>query len=306
MVAAVGFVISTLATNLVSFFLMPDLTAVLPQNNPGLSDQGDQSSIAKPTLSDEDLKLIYERNLFNKEGQLGDVDETGDGLEGSGNEAQKSDLPLRLTGIIYGGTPFNGLATVENTQNNTINSFIVGDTLVKDAQVSEIHRTRVYIERGKRREYLELQVTEIVRTTRQRKAQQSNASGGVAPIATGPALAKFKEEGFERDGTEMVMSQDYKQRMILGDLTKVLQDAKAVPNMVDNQIRGFRLERIRENSVYQKAGFQNGDVVEEINGVLLNDAGSAIKQLRMVQNESEVDVLVRRNGATINLKLRVQ
>lgn len=298
--AAISFVSASLVTNVISFAFIPNFTA----DNISAVDAGDDTMFDRAAMTDADLRIIYDRNLFNLEGKLADA-EGSDPSQEAGSEAVKSDLPLKLTGIIYGGTPYNGLATIENTQTAKTNSFIVGDSLVKDAVISEIHRTRIFIERGKRKEFIELEQPQLVRTARQKKAQPAVGADGNAPIASGPALTKFKEEGFEREGNEMVMSQAYKQRMILGDLSKVLQDAKAVPNMVDNQIRGFRLERIREASIYQKAGFQNNDVVEEINGVLLTDPGSAIKQLRAMQNESEIDVVVKRNGVSMNLKLKV-
>lgn len=299
-----SFFVATLAANLVSIVVMPDLTVVQhPTDDGGAGEQ--QLVVIKPTLSEADLKFIYDRNIFNKEGQLGDIDSSAE--EDPTAAAKKTDLPLKLLGIIYGGTPFNGLATIENTQNSKINSFVVGDALVREATVAEIHRNRVYILRqGGRREFLELEVKEIIRSSRQKRKAPEGTPSGNTPIATGPALKNFKEEGFERSGNDMVMSQDYKQRILTQDFTKVLQDAKAVPNMVDNQIKGFRLERIREGSIYQKAGFQNGDVVEEINGMLLNDVGGAIKTLRASQNEAEIEVMVNRNGSTFPLKLSVK
>ncbi len=102
------------------------------------------------------------------------------------------------------------------------------------------------------------------------------------------------------------MTDAFKQRLLGPDFTKVLQDAKATPNMVNGQIKGFRLTRIREDSIYQKAGLQNDDVVMEINGVPLNNAASAIRLLQGLRNENEIEVIVDRGGSQIPMSLSIQ
>jgi type II secretion system protein C len=307
--AGVSFVLASLSSFTASYILMPSFQ----QNAEEASRIVDANAIgnlaASASLSEADLKVIYERNIFNSEGELGDVDPaSAEEQDQQNSKAAKTELPVKLLGVIYGGTPFNGLATIMNTEKgNKINSFIVGDMLVKDAKIIEIHRTKVFIDRAGRKEFLELDKAEIVRTARKKKtATEVTSLGGNAPIATGPVSKSFKEPGFEREGAKMVMSDTFKQRLLNQDFTKVLQDAKATPNQVDGQIKGFKLTRIRENSIYQKAGLQNNDVVTEINGVPLNNAASAIRLLQGLKNESEIEVIVQRDGSTIPLTLTIQ
>src|SRR5690606_33793946 len=127
----------------------------------------------------------------------------------------------------------------------------------------EIHRHRVIIRRNGRLEYLELERPDIVRSTRRKKSKTTPLAGGtgIAPIASGPPPDKFKEEGFEREGYNMVMDEKYKQQLLNEQMTDLLQNVKASPNVLPNgEVRGFKLTRIREGSIYQKAGFQNQDV----------------------------------------------
>ena len=86
----------------------------------------------------------------------------------------------------------------------------------------------------------------------------------------------------------------------------MLQDAKASPNLVDGELKGFRLDRIRNDSIYQKAGLQNGDVVEEINGIPLSDTAQAIKLLQSLRNESDIEIRFSRGGAKQNLNMKVK
>lgn len=102
------------------------------------------------------------------------------------------------------------------------------------------------------------------------------------------------------------MTSEYKSRVLSTEFANVLQDAKASPNMIDGVLRGWRMDRIKKNSFWDKSGIQNGDVIEEINGVVLTDAGQSIKTLQSFRNESEVDIKLNRNGQRITLNLKVR
>lgn len=76
--------------------------------------------------------------------------------------------------------------------------------------------------------------------------------------------------------------------------------------MVDGELKGFKLDRIRSDSIYQKAGLQNGDVVEEINGIPLTDTSQAIKLLQSLRNEADIEIRFSRSGAKQNLNMKVK
>ena len=76
--------------------------------------------------------------------------------------------------------------------------------------------------------------------------------------------------------------------------------------MVDGVLKGWKMDRIRKGSFYEKSGIQNGDVIEEINGVVLSDAGQSIKLLQSLRNESEIELKLNRNGQKMNFMLKVR
>jgi type II secretion system protein C len=178
------------------------------------------------------------------------------------------------------------------------------------AKLLEIYPDRIIIENEGRREYKKIDVKEPERGRRDRKKPGGTRTpsdvNGIAPIASGPPPENFKEPGFERAGHNIVVSDEYKRNLLGPQMTKVLQDAKAEPNIVGGQLKGFKLNRIREDSVYLKAGFQNGDIVHEINGVPLTDAAGAIRLLNSLRNEKEVEIRVERGGSQFNMNLNFQ
>lgn len=266
-------------------------------------------TVPNPTasLNQASVNAILKRNIFNSEGSALEDVKKDDPTATQQVEAVKSDLPVKLVGTIYGGDPLSGLALVENNAKKTINSFMVGDVLLKDATVKEVHREKIIIDRAGRLEFIEVDKTELSRSRRQKKSAPSASSNqGIAPIATEPPPSSFKEEGFERKEKESAMTSAYRTKLLTTDFTKVLQDAKATPNMVDGELKGFTLTRIRKDSIYEKAGFQNDDVVTEVNGVPLTDTAQSIRLLQSLRNESEIEIRILRGGSPQTFTLKVQ
>ena len=247
---------------------------------------------------------ILERNIFNAEGLTGDVDPNA-----KGEQMAKTQLPLRVLGIIYGGTPFNGIVMVENTQSKSVNSFMAGDQLTPEAKLLEIQTDMILIDNQGRKEFAQLDEVELRRSSR-KGGVKKKANTPVSLTGDGYAIDappdSFKEDGFERKGANIELSTEYKSRLLGPDMANLLQDAKASPNMVAGVLKGWRMDRIRKNSFYEKAGMQNGDVVEEINGVVLSDAGQAVATLRRMQTETDIDIKIDRNGQKMTLNLKVK
>ncbi len=264
----------------------------------------------KKAMTKSDFELIMERNIFNSEGKLGDALD-GPAKAGDGRAADKlvkSDLPLKLVGLIFSGDPYNGLATVENTQKKRTSSYMVGDTIHEDAKLAEIYDDRIILQRNVGREFVLLEPFQMP-TPKRKGVKPSGSSPGVAldRLASKPPPDAHNEDGFERKGLNIKLTEEFKRNILAPEmLTKVLQDAKAEPNMVGGELKGFRLTRIRENSVYEKAGFQNNDIVEEINGIPLRDAAGAIRLLNQLRSEKEIEVRLNRGGSSMNMQIQIQ
>ncbi len=262
----------------------------------------------KKKVSKADQDIILERNIFNSEGKMGDAIDGPAKAGARSDKLVKSDLPLKLTGVIFSGDPYNGLAMLENTQKKRTSSYMVGDTVQDDAKLVEIYDDRVILERNTGREFIEIEKFVMPAPKRKGQGGRPGAPGtALDRLASKPPPDSHTEEGFERKGMNIKLTDEFKRNILAPEmLTKVLQDAKAEPNMVGGELKGFRLTRIRENSVYEKAGFQNNDIVEEINGIPLRDAAGAIRLLNQLRSEKEIEVRLNRNGSTQNMTIQIQ
>lgn len=253
-----------------------------------------------PTLSKRGIEAIIARNVFNKNGKLPEEDllEEEETEDIDTKVVIKSNLPLKLIGTIYGGDALSGLALIQNVPDRSQNSFLVGDVIMENVTLVEVHRYKVIMLVRDHREYIELDQTVITRGNRGKK------KGRVKSQAKG--LNQYTEAGFERVGSKIVMSSDYKQNLLGVDFAKVLQDAKAEPYLEAGELAGFRLSRIKPDSIYEKAGLIDDDVIKEINGVSLTDTGQTIRLLNSLRGESEIEFQVMRGGSVSKFTLQVK
>lgn len=292
-----SFVSATLISSTAAIVLTPKDTRLRTTTAINTSSASLQST---KQLNDENVKIIMQRNIFNAEGDFGlDADTPKQTVA----DIIKSELPLKLKGTIASHDERNGIALFEFLNTRKQDSFFVGEEVMPSVKLHGVYKERAVVNNRGQLEYIELEKKELVN---KRKISQRRTKRRYASIATSPAAKEFREEGFERRGAKIKMSSDYKAKLLGPEFTKVLQDAKASPNVVNGKLRGFLLTRIREDSIYRKSGLQNGDIVEEINGVLLTDTAQAIKLLNSLRNESEIELRVVRGGNPLNFEINVQ
>ena len=120
------------------------------------------------------------------------------------------------------------------------------------------------------------------------------------------AAASAQGSGYEVQGDTVKIEKSYKEHILNNELNKVLMQAAAVPFYEAGTLRGFQLLEIDPESIYDKFGFQNGDVVTKINGHQLNDVRATIRLLTSLKQVDNVDLTLMRSGAERNVRLVVQ
>lgn len=303
-IALLGGFLTASATGFVAaYLLMPPVTAGGTRgvaDSPERDPASDSGLSGQQRVTEADFKTILGRNVFNSEGAVADSAKD----DKAKCEPVKSELPLRFTGVIFGGTPQTSLVLLEATATKQADTFLLGDIVPGEAKIVDIQRDKVFLERAGCPEFLELQVPEPPkrRVAGERKRPVSPVSAGA-----GAGLeSTYREDGFERSGTNTAVTRQWVEKALTVDFAKTLQDAKASPNTVGGEVKGFVLTRIRPDSVYEKMGLQDGDVVEAINGIELNDAARAIQTLNALRGENNIELVVKRNGSSMNFKVQVK
>ncbi|MFO0598254.1 MAG: hypothetical protein U0228_23320 [Myxococcaceae bacterium] len=84
------------------------------------------------------------------------------------------------------------------------------------------------------------------------------------------------------------------------------QQARVVPAMEEGVVAGFKLFAIRPDSLWAAAGFYNGDVLLNVNGLPLTEPDHATQALAALRTTDRLDFLVRRRGVDLHLVVVVQ
>lgn len=279
---------------------------LFPEINSSMKSQDSEIGSGLITVSDrpkyDDFKIIWTRNLFNSD-QKEEVSK--DVATENVCQPVLADLPLKFTGVIFGGTKESSLVLLESTATKQSDTFLLNDIVPGDTKIVDISRDRVFFLRDGNTcpEYLELQQPPPPKRRVPNLARSRQDRGSFAA----DSQYEFSESGFarSRDGN-IVADRRWVDKALTTDFAKTLQDAKASPHVVNGEVKGFVLTRIRPDSVYEKMGFQDGDVVEQINGIDLNDAGRAIQTLNSLKNENAIELMVKRNGVAVPLKIQVK
>ncbi|MCP3169049.1 hypothetical protein [Myxococcus qinghaiensis] len=75
--------------------------------------------------------------------------------------------------------------------------------------------------------------------------------------------------------------------------------ARIVPSFKDGKSQGFKLFSIREGSLYDKLGFQNGDVIQRVNGISLDTPEKALETYALLKTARRLEVDLHRDGAPL-------
>ncbi|MGH7822614.1 MAG: type II secretion system protein GspC, partial [Candidatus Binatia bacterium] len=109
----------------------------------------------------------------------------------------------------------------------------------------------------------------------------------------------------KRSDTEFVVDRGEVDKQ-MENLNQLFTQIRAVPHFQDGKASGFRLFAIRRNSIFEKIGLKNGDIVSSINGNQLSDPARAMELLQQLKDEGRVSVEVTRNRqpTTLNYEIR--
>jgi len=191
---------------------------------------------------------------------------------------------IRLIGVVFGDQS-GVFAIVEELSSKKQSLYRLHQEIPDVGEVSEIRRDGMVVRLGDQAELLEL--TPIEKP---------------GPPAPGPGTPQAQTPGtplrkvIDRREVEQAMS----------DLPKLLTQARAVPNMVNGTLNGFRIDYIAPSSFYEKIGIQYGDVLQRVNGVDIRDPSTMLNLFQQLKNERVVKLDMVRNNqrSTMTYELR--
>ena len=239
-----------------------------------LSSRGKASNQLSSSVQYE---IIADRNLFSSKAPK----KASDGIDLE-SEPVLSTLPLQLIGTVIFHNPARSLAAIQDKTESKMYPVRMGDQINDNVQILSVEPRRVVFinSSARRKEFIEIPEDQVKIST---TTYAPKPSGGIQ---------KEDETKFSISRSE-IDSQ-------MANFNVLITQARAVPEMRGGQMIGFKLTQIVPGSFYQKAGFNENDVIKSVNGEKITDAAKALELLQGIKSMPSLDMVIERNGKDIN------
>ena len=266
------FLVASIVTQIAAQAIEPD---VLDSLAPSHAEQSDsQQRAAAPCV-------ILDRNLFGAQ-LAGDVQVAVETQE----PLTKTKLPLRLLGTAAASSDSRSRAAIENEKTRKHVVVAVGDLIegFRQVRVQAIDRTRVILDNQGRPEELLLHADQPKRPPRTAKRTPRRARRRAAAPETDVRDRLAKLAGGGGDG-----------------ISKLLSQARISPKLADGEMLGMQIDAIKTGSFFETAGLQNGDIITEVNGVVLDRQEATAVVFEEMLNSDSIEISAERDGIPIRL-----
>ena len=249
--------------------------------SPGSDREGDAKTSATTMI-----ESIQKSGLFPLPPDPVSASATGSGAPPPPRVPLNLASKLKLLGVVMGD--HEGVsAIVEELSSKRQLFFRLHDHIPDIGEISEIRRDGMVVRQGDQQELLELAASQI-------EKPPATLAPGASAVTQAPASPT--RTVLDRRIVEQAMD----------DLPKLLSQARAVPNLVNGSMNGFRLDYIAPSSFYEKIGLKYGDILQQVNGVDIRDPSTILTLFQQLRNERTVKLDVLRNNqrTTMNFEIR--
>jgi general secretion pathway protein C len=265
------FVVAKVVTEVGAAALEP--VAIEPVSAVG-TNEADETRAAAPSL-------ILDRNLFGAQlaGEAQVVEEEAPPLTAT-------KLPLRLLGTAAATEESRSRAAIEDEKSRKHMVVAVGDPLEGHSRVrvDAIERTRVILDNAGSPEELVL------------FEDQPSPPRPAARRAVRPARRAARRSSARADARLQALAGRDGQ-----GISRLLSQARIVPNYVEGEMNGMKIDAIKEDSLFQRVGLLNGDVITEVNGIVIDRPEAASAIFDELTSADTIEIAALRGDSPVNM-----
>lgn len=196
------------------------------------------------------------------------------------------DLPLVLIGTVE-GQGMESFAILEDRGTREQDVYRQQDVVKDGAILAKVERNQVVLRLGAREQVLTIYSDGTEDVTPLGSAPAPRAGSVTASPATA-GIRQVQPNRWVLDKQEVTAA--------LNNLSQLLTKARVVPNFTDGKPDGFKIFSIAPDSLYAKIGLQNGDVLQQINGVEVKDPENFMRVFQQLRDETQIALDFVRNS----------
>lgn len=203
-----------------------------------------------------------------------------------------SRLPLELLVTMEASDPRLSLATIRDTELETLGAYGIDDVVRLGVSVYEIGRGRVVLRNGASLETIEAGA--VV------PAAPTPAAKTPPPKTPNPNGIEGAEDAIRCTGDHCSVDRSFVDGLLAnpGALTR---QARVVPSA-----GGFKFYGIRPGSLPKLLGLQNGDMLTSVNGTELSSIDQAMGLYSKLRSASHLSVTIDRKGKTVQKDIQIE
>jgi general secretion pathway protein C len=258
-----------------------------------------------PSAGDADAKIgastrgrrdyvdgILKRNIFDAE-FIALYNPSASDSDFNDESDRKTDLKVRLIGtVVAEPAAYSSALIADDDRNAEALGYGVGDKLY-DAELTAIDARRVTLRRADGTvEYLTMDPDDKAPPTKSSTFSKSTdgEDDGIQEVSEGKYI-------ISRETMDKYMN----------DLDSLSRMGRALLHRgPDGQYDGYRMSAIRRNSIADKLGIKNGDIVHSVNGMSLNSMSGAMNAIQTLQTEAEFGFEITRRGQKTSLNYEIR
>ncbi len=268
-------------------FSLSDISTLILRSKM-IPEQGTSKPIKRSRLAGNVVSLhnTLDRNIFDSTGVIPPPLTQKDDPTNMGLDPVPSSLPLQLIGTIVHANPKKSIATIQ-VQNNQIIPFSTDDKIAELATLLKVDRRRAIFKNHNNNQVEFIQID----------TQSLALIPAIKKVPTASAQPVQDQYNMNIDRTDLNRYMD--------DLPNLLMQARAVPNVVDGRVSGFKIVDIQEGSVWEKLGIKRDDVIKGVNGEAVNSPARAMELYDALKNDNKVGIDIERNGKSETLNFSI-
>lgn len=249
---------------------------------------------AADSLITPEYTMIVERNIFGateKSEPPPSVEEKEEIIE----TLEETTLQLSLLGTVA-GDPENGRAIILDKKVNSQNIYRVGDS-VQDAEIRQILRGKVVLRRGEKDEILTMVEADDKPQPTAAAARDTRRVSRGRRARSQPQVEEPLEESATVEPEEeiIVVAQDELQGSI-NDLNQLMTQVRIRPYFRQGKPEGLIVSQIQADSIFEKLGLMNGDIIASVNGNQMSSPEEAFQLYNSLNSGSQVSIEITRRG----------